>query len=457
VGTALLFMPLPVLAAAPPVLSAPRGLSFTEIKITGDEFLVLQNDSDAIITDLSSYWLQDFNNVNPLAVGVSNSSQQLPQVSLAKGQTLLLSSATQPTCGAAVAGKLSVSLTDSGGFLELVKMGQDASGAVTQTPGDVVSWSSSANGAIQNVPSSTKDPKAAWYRYQNGTNYPWQQADIDSTNACQLNVTIGGSTSSQNLANGLGQASTSPPAIIVSLSDDAASGDPTTLPASDLGLLAPQLTELLPNPNGSGTDNTDEFVELYNQNNSTFDLSGFTLQVGTTTTHNYTFPSGTLLAPKSFKAFLSEQTGLSMSNTGGQATLLDPLGTSISASNVYGTAKDGQAWALANGKWYWTTQPTPDASNVINQPVSSSGGSSKVSKKTVKNARAVKGASTTSASGSAGQLATQDVAQVTPIHPWTLALVAMCALLYGAYEYRVDIRNRLHRFRADRTARRVIG
>jgi hypothetical protein len=451
-------MPLPVFAAAAPVLSAPTGLSFAEIKITGDEFLVLQNDSGAPITDLSNYWLQDFNNVNPLMVGVSNSSQQLPQVGLAAGETLLLSSVAMPTCGAAVAGKLSVSLSDSGGFLELVQMSQNANGAIAEVPGDVVSWSSGTSGSIQNVPSSSKDPKAAWYRYQNNANYPWQLADIDSVNTCQLDVTVAGTTKPQGLVPSLGQASSSPPATIVSLNGDGSTAASTaTIPASDLGLLAPQLSELLPNPNGTGTDNSDEFIELYNPNNATFDLSGFTLQVGTTTTHSYTFPAGTFLAPKSFKAFFSEQTGLSMSNTGGQATLLDPLGTSIGASDIYGTAKDGQTWAIANGKWYWTTQPTPGAANVINQPTSASGSPSKVSKKTVKNAAAVKGAKTVSSNSSAGQLSAQNVAQVTPIHPWTLALVAMCALLYGAYEYRVDIRNRLHQFRADRAARRVTG
>lgn len=456
VGTITFLLPLHALALAPPTMDVPQGLSFAEIKITGDEFLVLQNNTGTTITDLSSYWLENFNNMNPLAAGVSNSSQQLPQVALGDGQTLLLSSTTMPTCGSAVAGKLSLSLTDSGGFLELVQLTQNAGGAIAETPGDVVNWSSSANGLVQNVPSNTKDPKATYYRYRDGANYPWQLADIDTGNTCQLDVVQSGQPT-QTVNIGLGQSSASPPATILSLLADSPSGTmAAVLPPADLGLLAPQLSELLPNPNGTGTDGSDEFVELYNPNEKPFDLSGFSLQVGTTTTHNYTFPAGTLLPAKAFKAFYSSDTGLSMSNTAGQAVLLDPFGTQISMTEAYGTAKDGQAWALAKGKWYWTTNPTPGGVNVINQPATSSKPSSSTKKVSAKNASGVKGASTVATAG-ASTSGAQDTALTTPIHPWTLALVALAALLYGAYEYRVDIRNRFAQYRADRAARRVAG
>src|SRR5581483_4494759 len=107
-------------------------------------------------------------------------------------------------------------------------------------PGDVVSWSSGANGSIQNVPSSTKDPKAAWYRYRNGNVYPWQAADVDSTNACQLNVITQTGVPAQPVSP-LAQAGTSPPAIIVNLTSDALPDFTNpTMPTSDLGLLAPQ-------------------------------------------------------------------------------------------------------------------------------------------------------------------------------------------------------------------------
>jgi hypothetical protein len=92
------------------------------------------------------------------------------------------------------------------------------------------------------------------------------------------------------------------------------------------------------------------------------------LQAGITTKHSYVFPAGTMLSVGGFTAFYASDTGLSLSNTTGQSDLLDPFGNTLSQTDVYGTAKDGQSWALANGKWYWTTEPTPSAANVIKQP-----------------------------------------------------------------------------------------
>lgn len=464
---AVLIAPFPVFAVTvPPAMAAPAGLSFTELKMTGDEFVVLQNNSGEDITDLSNYWLEDFNNVNPLTAGASNSSQQLPAVALGNGQTLLLSAATMPTCGAAVAGHLSVNLTDSGGFLELVRMVQNADGAVTQTPGDVVSWSSSASGIIQNVPGNSKDPKAVYYRYQNGTGYAWQLADQDPHTACQLNVAVSTGDTPQPLVATLGQAAASPPAVIINLASDASASGAAdtaapTLPTADLGLLAPQITELMPNPNGTGTDGSDEFIELYNPNTVVFDLTGFTLRVGNAAFHTYTFPAGVTIGGKSFEAFYSSDTDLSMSNSGGQAVLLDPFGNTIGQSDAYGTAKDGQAWALANNTWYWTTRPTPGTTNVINQAANGTKvtAATITKAKTTSRASSVKGAATTKPAVKAPVSTSnaQDAALTTPIHPWTLALVAVAALLYGAYEYRVDLRNRVAQFRADRAARRALG
>src|SRR3990167_2839140 len=91
-----------VLAASPPTAAVPLGLSLAEIKVTGNEFVILQNNTGGAITDLSKYWLYVFNNINPLAAGVSSSSQQLPSGTLANGQFILLSANGGNTCGAAV-------------------------------------------------------------------------------------------------------------------------------------------------------------------------------------------------------------------------------------------------------------------------------------------------------------------------------------------------------------------
>jgi hypothetical protein len=435
-----------VASAIAPLMSAPIGLSLLEVKITGDEYIMLQNNSTADISNLSSYWLTTYNNINPLTAGVSSSTQQLPTISLMAGQTLLLSAAPMQTCSASVAGKLSVSLSDSGGFLQLATTNLNANGAIVQTPTDMVSWSSGAAGVIQNMPSSTKDPRAAYYRYLNGGSYTWQQASLDTTNSCQLNVLVAGGLGSSSAVTPLTLAATSPPATILGTSGAGNDEPSPQLPAADIGLSAPQLSELLPNPVGTGNDGTDEFIELYNPNAMVFDLSGFSLQTGTTTTHSYTFPDGTMIGATSFQAFYSEETKLSLSNTAGQVALLDPYENIISSTDMYTKAKDGEAWGQAKGKWYWTTQPTPGVANIIKQPISKKAATSKTKKKPVKKA-AVMGAKTNKLSTSSAASGLTESGEGSPVHTWVLALIVGGALLYGAYEYRRDIANRLFQLR----------
>lgn len=442
---ALTSIPATVSATAPQ-LAAPAGLSVLTVKMTGNEFIVLQNNTGGTIADLSTYWLSAYNNVSPMAAGVSSSSEQLPAASLSAGHMLLLSANPMQTCGASVAGKLSLSLSDGGGFLELAQTSIEADGALTQTPVDWLSWSSGSAGTITDVPSGSKSPDTAYFRYLGDGGYAWQQATIDAHNTCQLNFVVAGGSEPSSAVTPLTLAATSPPATILG---NASTGGPPTpgLPAGDAGLQAPQLSELLPNPSGTGNDDIDEFIELYNPNNVAFDLTGFNLQAGTTTLHLYTFPPGTIVLPKSFKTFYSAETGLNLSNTAGQVSLLDPFGKTISQTQPYAKAKDGQAWALAKGTWYWTLQPTPNKANVIQQPGGKVMGATKKAKTAAKTGAPSTAATSSEMAAEAGQRAS--------VHPWVLALVALAALLYGAYEYRRDLANRLFQLRGKLGVRRT--
>jgi hypothetical protein len=246
-----------------------------------------------------------------------------------------------------------------------------------------------------------------------------------------------------------------PPATVIDLAATESDADASapTIPSVDIGLSAPQLTEILPNPTGTANDDTDEFIELYNPNGVAFDLSGFVLQTGTTTKHNYEFPDDTLLAPQSFTVFYSADTGLSLSNTSGQADLLDPFGNLLTQTDTYSTAKDGQTWALANGKWYWTTEATPNAANVIKQPVTATKASTKTTKATkatttsTAKSGSVQGAATTAASNGSSDASSTTTA---PTHPLVLAVIGILAVGYGIYEYRHDIANKIYEFRRNR-------
>lgn len=459
VASTICITPISVLAVAPPLMQAPsNNFSILEIKMTGDEFIMLQNNTASPITDLASYWLYAFNKTDPSISGATSSGQQLPLGQLDPGQTLLLSDKGRATCGAQIAGSLSLSLGDGNGFVQLTKQ-TVSNGALNAVPVDSVSWGTDTStkpkstvGIIPSVPSSTKDPAGMYYRTL-GTSNGWQLADLDADDACQLIIPASTSDGSAApvITSGLLDASGEPPATIISLASATTSADAPTLPASDVGLSAPRITELLPNPTGTGNDGSDEFIELYNSNSVPFDLTGFILQTGTTTKHSYVFPAGTILAAQSFKAFPSADTGLSLSNTSGMADLLDPFGNPLSQTDVYGTAKDGQSWTLAKGKWYWTSQPTPGTANVVKQITTASKKGSKTAAASAKTAGAVKGASTTTASTSS--TAGADTASA-PIHPLVLAVIAVLAVGYGVYEYRHDLANRIYQFRKNRAARR---
>lgn len=464
--SALLLQPVHAYGAdpSPPAFTVPPVLAIAELKMTGDEFVVLQNNTGSAIPDLSRYWLQYFNNTDPLSPGVKSSAQQLPAGALPTGSAILLSATGRATCGAAMADSLSFSLGDSAGFLQVVQYSAGTNGAVVPSTFDMVSWGQTS-GNIHDIPSKT-DAKAnaVWYRYQTTGNngdisFAWQQAvrSIDPAAPCLLAVPAVSSGSTVPINWQWPESYNVVPGRVVSLaaSEMPESADGPQLPPSDIGLKAPLISEILPNPGSNKSDDEDEFIELYNPNPVPFDLTGFALQVGITTLHTYRFPADTTLPALSFQAFFSIDSGINMSNSSGQARLLDPFGTIISSTDPYGTAKDDQAWAKVDGTWYWTLSPTPNAPNLVNQAVAGSAKQSAGTKpKTSASPATVKGASISNIKTAAPASGVRSEPGTVSIHPATLATVAALALLYGVYEYRGDMANYFHKFRQHRENRR---
>lgn len=439
--------------------SAPS-LIISQLKITSSngQFVTLYNTTNTSL-DLSKYQLQYFNNYD---LTKATSSRQLGlSGSLPAHGYFMVSDALVTLCYQMIVDSQSLGFSSTAGMIEVLAYDQTLpGGGVSSSLQDSVGWSKTAATGAQTLPSNTS--AFLMRKYQDGSNNPtvltpgggsWQQVTPDTLNPCRL-VTIGSTTTAVSLGSSQLLPSSAPPAEIISVvATDSGVDGQASIPAADVGLLSPQITELLPNPTGTGNDNIDEFIEIYNPNAAAFDLSGFSLQTGLNTLHTYKFPAGSKLGSKSFTAFYSEQTGLSLSNTSSQARLLDPFGSAISEAPTYVSAKDGQAWALGNGKWYWTTAVTPDAANKIVLPPAAK--SKKKSTAKSKNSRSTKPAKaeTSAVSGSADAKP-----QTFPIHNRTLVLVGAGALLYAIYEYRTDLGNRLHQLRqhlGDRRAGRA--
>ena len=430
-------------------------LAVREVKIKGDDFMVLQADATV---QLGDYWL-GYSSSEPL-------ENLTPEYQLASGilrageAVVLVGDSAVPTCDAVLAMDMPVALAETKGAVALWKQSRSGDGkSMTFSYADGFTWTNTKTGTADIVrPTTTEDGLATptWFRNLGTGSLAWQVGDLveDDTQGCVLR-----NKAQAVLGAYTGTPDTNPPAVI----EDDGSGSTDSAASNDnIGLLAPQITELLPNPAGTGTDATDEFVELYNPNATMFDLSGYTLETGLTTKHDYVFPEGTVLGAYSFTSFAASQTALSMSNTSGQATLLDTSGAILSQSDPYGTASDGKAWALADDTWYWTNTPTAGASNIIAAtPVAAAVATVKkavvAAKATTKKATTAKAATakkTTKTASTAPKVVSDATKPIRGIHPLVLALVALAALGYGVYEYRHDMANAFHKFRADRAARR---
>lgn len=241
------------------------------------------------------------------------------------------------------------------------------------------------------------------------------------------------------------------------------------------GLAAPQLSEMLPNPASPQTDAADEYIELYNPNTAPFTLKGYTLQVGLTTVREFTFTNDEIMEPQAYVAYKVTDTKLPLVNSGSQVKLLDVNGEVVSSSDPYQTAGEGEAWALVDGMWQWTTTPTAGLANTITlapvvQKPAAAAKAPKAAKAAKKSASKVKGTTSTKVKAkkatakkkpkpakAAAVARSEDTPPRTPIHTNVLVAVAGVALLYGLYEYRHDISNKFHQLRQHRAAGRNTG
>lgn len=121
------------------------------------------------------------------------------------------------------------------------------------------------------------------------------------------------------------------------------------------------ITELLPNPASYDTGN--EFIELFNPNDSAISLEGYVLQLGPGFTKSHIFPD-IVLEPRSYQAFSDKDTGIVLPNTKASLRLVAPAGNVVSLADAYEKPSDDLAWALIDGTWQFTDRLTPGAANI---------------------------------------------------------------------------------------------
>jgi competence ComEA-like helix-hairpin-helix protein len=142
------------------------------------------------------------------------------------------------------------------------------------------------------------------------------------------------------------------------------------------------INEILPNPEGA--DETEEWVEIYNQNNFDVDLSGWKIKdiMGTVTT--FIIPQSTKISANGFLTFKRLDTKIMLNNDSDGLGFYNPNEKIIDTIS-YAKAPLGQSYNKINSGWAWSLTLTPDKINIITTAQEKNSKTLPKIKKTVKN------------------------------------------------------------------------
>jgi len=407
-------------------------LGLTKVRIsTAGQFLELKN-TGLNAMDMSRVQIAYYNNYD-LSKATSSKLISLSG-QLAPNEYYMVNDSAVTLCYQTTVASASLGFSTTSGMLQIIYLEQsEVGGQFSSRVLDSFAWSKSAVANNNNVVQLPSSKPNSFLQDNEGT---WVETWPSASNPCQYETGVGAVDEQGESGDYVFLGSTLPPVRRVATTTSSSSNKVNR----NIGKMAPVINEILPNPASPQTDADDEFIELYNPNDSNFDLTGFKLAFGSKNPKKYTFSEGTVLSSKQFKAFTSGETSISLSNTEAQVWLLDPNDKVITQSEPYTKAKDGQSWALDSGKWVWTSVPTPNEINVL----SSTGSNTKA-----KQVATVLGISSTK--GGAGEAgsdsAPHKLADKMPVNSVVLAVVGLTAIGYALYEYRYDISNKIYELR----------
>ena len=138
--------------------------------------------------------------------------------------------------------------------------------------------------------------------------------------------------------------------------------DESTADTNDTSIMSQVvINELYPNP--SGSDTSDEFVELLNTGDSPVNLSGWKVVDAAGSVHTL----GGSLAPQEFLVVRRERSGLALNNSGGETvTLFNGSGAVLGVVTYEGVVQEDRSYSRSSeGDFLWTSEVTPGKENNI--------------------------------------------------------------------------------------------
>ncbi|MDO8452262.1 MAG: lamin tail domain-containing protein [bacterium] len=131
------------------------------------------------------------------------------------------------------------------------------------------------------------------------------------------------------------------------------------------------VNEFLPNPSGPSSEDT-EWIEIYNSDSSSIDLTGWQIDDESGGSTPYTIPSGTMLTNNGFLVFEKSTTNIALNNTGDSVRILNSSGSEIDVySYPSSTTEDISYGRITDGGSTWSTfsATTKGSSNNSGTPI----------------------------------------------------------------------------------------
>lgn len=120
------------------------------------------------------------------------------------------------------------------------------------------------------------------------------------------------------------------------------------------------LNELLPDPSGNESASNPEFVEIFNPDSTSINISNWSI---TDLKNNKfaTIPEGTIISSNAFLVFYKSRT---LNNSGEEIVYLRDAASNIIDQITYNNAVEGKSYSRVSSFWEWL-EPTPNAPNKI--------------------------------------------------------------------------------------------